>query len=185
MVVGQHHRGSVDANGRFHDFPDGDAGRIGAALSQLLAAQKLTLGVQAEDENRLHLPPEKVGHQKVRALLQGLQNCHTTGAVHHVEPAHLRDQRQQQRRVLPHPRNLHQLLRAGLQHLRKAAETVQQSMGNGVGIHPGNAVKQQQLQSLNIRKMIQPLLAKAFLHPVSVSFVHSVSPFFMKLPLLF
>ena len=60
---------------------------------------------------------------------------------------------------------------------------VQQSMGNGVGIHPGNAVKQQQLQSLNIRKMIQPLLAKAFLHPVSVSFVHSVSPFFHEVAL--
>ena len=71
--------------------------------------------------------------------------------------------------MLLDPAHPGQLLRGSLQHLGQAAEMIQQPMGNGVGILPWNAVKQQKLQSLNVRKAVQPLLQKPLLQPVPVS----------------
>ena len=42
-------------------------------------------------------------------------------------------------------------------------------MGDGVGVLPGNAEKQQQLQHLNVREALQPFLQKALLQPLAVS----------------
>ena len=42
---------------------------------------------------------------------------------------------------------------------------VEQRMGDGVGILPGNTEKQQQLQHLNVREALQPFLQKALLQP--------------------
>ena len=172
MIVGQYNGGCVDADGRLHDLANRNSGRIGAALPQLLAAQQLALGIQAEEKHRFQLPPEKMGHQIVRALFQGWQNLHMIGPVYHIKSAHLGNQGQKHRRVFPDTRHLHQLLRAGLQHLGKAAEMVQQGMGNGVRIHPWDHIKQQQLQGLDVRKTVQSLLAKPPFHPFSVAFVH-------------
>ena len=49
---------------------------------------------------------------------------------------------------------------------------VEQRMSNGVGVLPGNAEKQQQLQHLDIREALQPLLQEALLQPLAVSVVN-------------
>ena len=49
---------------------------------------------------------------------------------------------------------------------------VEQRMGDGVGILPGNAEKQQQLQHLNVREALQPFLQEALLQPLAVSVVN-------------
>ena len=66
----------------------------------------------------------------------------------------------------------HQFLHRRIQHLGKASKMFQESVGNGVGILPGNAVKQQQLQGLYVRKAIHSLLQKPILQALPMAAVN-------------
>ena len=46
---------------------------------------------------------------------------------------------------------------------------VQQCVGNGIGILPGDAVDQQQLQSLMLIEIFQPLFAKPLFQTLAVT----------------
>ena len=173
MVVGQHHRRGVDPHGSLHHLPDGDPRGVGAAPAHLLAAQELALGIQAEQKHRLRLSPEKPGHQILGAAFQGGQHLSGRCPVHHIHSSQLGHQVQQQRRALPHPGHLGQFPGIRLQDLTETAKVLQQGMGGRVGIRPGDGIEQQQLQSLHIRKAVQPLLQEPFFESLSVSLVHN------------
>ena len=67
--------------------------------------------------------------------------------------------------------NFFQFLHIRFQHPGQAAEMVQQSVGDGIGVLLGNGVEQQQLQRLDIRKIVQAFLQEAGLQPFPVAFV--------------
>ena len=56
------------------------------------------------------------------------------------------DELQQDHGVLPHPRDLAQLLRGGVQHPRQGTEGVQQLVGQGVHIPLAAGVEEEELQ---------------------------------------
>ena len=62
----------------------------------------------------------------------------------------------------------HELLHRCLQHMAQAAEFVQQVVGDGVGVLPGEGVEQQKLQGMELLEMVEPLVEKAFFDALSV-----------------
>lgn len=88
------------------------------------------------------------------------------------------DQGQQDGRALPDALHLLQILHRGVQHAGEGVVPLHQSVGDGVGVPPGDGVVQQQLQGLVVRKALQPRLQKppAHLLPVSVVYAHGGPP---------
>ena len=169
MVVGQHHRGGVDAQCHLHNPADGYPGGIDAALPHLFAAEDLALGVQAQQEHRLIAPAVKEGQQVIAALFHAGQNLGAHGPGDHGIARSGRDQRQKGGNVFPHALDLLQLLRRRLQHLIQGAKMLQQRVGQWVGILLGNAVEQQQLQNLMLVEIIQALLPETVFQPLPVA----------------
>lgn len=174
MVMGKYDRGSIDTQCRFHDFPGGDTSRIYAAFPYFLAAEHLTFCVQTQKEYCFHPSAEKEWQQIPGTLVQCGKDCHPGTAVNLVIPSHIRDKVQEGCGIVTDTGHFCQFLHAGFQYLGKTSEVVQQIMGNGVGILPGNAVVQQQFQYLYIRKMVQAFLQEAVFHPLPMSFMNRI-----------
>ena len=65
--------------------------------------------------------------------------------------------------------HLVQLRSGSLQHAGQGPKPGQQRVGDGVGIPPGDAVKQQQLQYVDIGKTVQPFREETLLQPLPVA----------------
>ena len=86
-------------------------------------------------------------------------------------------------------RYLFEFLDIRVQNPRQASESVQQGVGNGVGILLWDGIEKQQFQGLYVRKGVQTRLLKPRFQPLAVSFVqrwigHKNSPcYFYRFPL--
>ena len=101
-----------------------------------------------------------------------MQNHIGTGPIHQIVSAHFRDQIQKHRRMGTHAADFLQFRCRRFQHLGQRAEMLQQPMGQQIRIPLGDAIEQQKLQNLYFTEMIQTFLTKAFLHPLTMSFVN-------------
>ena len=171
MVVGQNYCGGVGTEGGFHNLSDGNGGRIHTALSQFLAAQHFAFGIQAEQKHRFFGASKKPGHQISSAGIQRGEDLRLLGTVYLIIPAKINHQGQQRSCMILDSRNLFQVLHICFQHLGKAAEMIQQGMGNGIGIRPWNGIEQQQFQHLNICEIVQTFFQETLLQPLPVAFV--------------
>ena len=75
---------------------------------------------------------------------------------------------EQQRRVLAHAFDLHQLFHGRFQHGMQGSEPVQQTMRQGIYVALGNGVKQHQLQHLVVCEALQPSGEEPLPHPLPV-----------------
>ena len=107
----------------------------------------------------------------------GIEDLLHTGLTDTVAAGDLPGQADECAGLLTDSIHLFQFVQRRFQHLMQTAEPGQQFMGNGIGIPPGNAEKQQQFQNLNISKAVQTFLAEALPKPSAMtSMDHSISP---------
>ena len=133
------------------------------------------------------LSPEKPGLQISAALLKGAKNCGAFRSADLIPPSCGAEELQKQCGAAAHTRHLFQIRRVGIQHLGQGSELFQKGMGNLVGVLPGHAVKQKQLQHLHLCKTVQPFRAEPLLQalPVSVMHSHCLTSFSLLLFVLF
>ena len=83
------------------------------------------------------------------------------------------EQAEQRRGILAHALYPAQFLLRRFQHRVKAAETLQQRVGQRIDIALGDGVKQHQLQRFVVGKAVQALSAEPFPHPAAVPVMRS------------
>ena len=105
--------------------------------------------------------------QVIAALVDGGEDDILQSTVFYVVSARSMHHRQVCGYVFIDTFHFQKLLIGSFQHIMQLAEMIQQFMGKGIGILPGNAVEKQQLQGIDLAEMIQPFLQKAIL-PFSV-----------------
>jgi len=95
-----------------------------------------------------------------------------SAAVYLIESAQIMNHADQDGAVLSNALHLYKFLHRRLQHLRNGAKSFYKGMCHRIGIPLGDSVKQQHLQRLKIRKIIQPGLQKSLLYPLPVFFMY-------------
>ena len=178
MVVREYHRAGAAFERVFHDDAHVEIDRVHAAVRYFEALQQLALGVEAGLVQMLVAHAEEQVDEVRAGGLPAVQNDRLLGGGH-AGAAHQREDEAQQRRgVLADALHLLQLLRRREEHAVEGAEALYQPVGDGVGVHAGDGVEQQQLQRLMVGEGVQPVRAKLLLFAGAVPVVqrHTASP---------
>ena len=158
MVVGQDDGGGVCRDGLFHHLFDRDGGGVHRALKQLGTAQHPAPVVQQQQVDLLVAAAQKSGHQISARLGAGGDGLAPVGAVGGVIAGTGGHQLEQAGGERAHPLHAAKGVVGGVQHPGKAAEALQQAMGDLIGVAPLMGEKQQQLQRVYRRKAGEALL---------------------------
>ena len=171
--MGHYHRRGIHRQRRLHHLADTDLCGVDTALADDPAAQGHPLGIQTQKHHRFVTAIQEPVHEIFSAVLKGIQlyiKVLLSNDVFHRDPL---DQSQQDRNMLTHALDLHELLRRSHQNLIQTSEMVQQIVCQIVRVLSGLAVKQQHLQGMKFAEMIQTFPQEAFFHPLSVFFMVS------------
>ena len=168
MVVGDDDGGGVVFERLGEDQPGVDLSGVDAALEHGRAVQELAPIVQAEQDDRLVLQPEKPGQQIVAEILRTGQDDAVLVLVLIIPPEQLAAKAKQHSRVRRHPLHTAQLLVFRLEYAGQAAERIHQTMSKRIRILAGNAVIQQHLEQLVGVEAVQAGLEKLLFEPLTV-----------------
>ena len=86
-----------------------------------------------------------------------------------IAPGQRRDQGKKRGRCRPHTGYASQFGGVGLQHGRERAESLQETMSQGIGVHARHRVEQQQFEDLVVGERIKPFLGRTLPQPVAVA----------------
>ena len=154
--MGPHHSSGVEGEGGLGDETGGNSHGVDVPLTQPSDAQHLVLAVHAQQAEQLVPGPEEIGPQELVVVPAVPGDVVYPGAGSEVAAGQLFHCLEQHRPMLPHALDLAQLLRRGVQHPGQGAETVDQFVGQGIGVAAGIGVEEQQLQQLVVREGVRP-----------------------------
>ena len=141
--------------------------------------------VQRKEQGFLLFCPGEAGFQVSRQPLSSCQCTFGAGAAVLVVPAHLGQEMQHPGAGRADARHTAEFFFTGFQHTGKAAEPLQQRVGDAVGIPAGVGDVEQIFQCLVGCEAFQPVLLHTGAHPLPMALVayvlscHSCAPLFV------
>ena len=140
---------------------------------QKAAAQDAAPGIHAQKVYQLFGGAEKVRHEILSAGMGGAEDSAFAGAREKVSPRKRIDQEQQRRGAVADAGDGLELLERCVQNGGNGAEVLQELPGQGIGVTPGQGIKEQQLQHLVVLQRVQAVVQESLLEPLPMAVVFS------------